>query len=361
MVAASHKASNPKRAKKQNRFRVKHGVLPPSAVVMHLSDDQWESFIEDACLSRDESSVRYVSVKKLGASGDKGRDVEARWKADLIPYEWDLFQGKHYGTPLSPSTAFPELLKFFGHVAAGTYPCPRNYFFCAPRNVGPELHDLIANPTKLKEAFKTAWNEEKSGLQGSAAKRTPELKKVVDDFDFGRIKECVVRDLIRWHSGDRSKHFNLFGIAPHRAPDPAVPPELAAAERRYVAELLRAYAEEENLELTLDDVRASAVYNEHLAAARSTFFCAEGLKRFSRDLYTEEDEFSRLLEMVLKGIRPSLTSPSLKSGMKRIEKAMDLVASVRVDDSPLSSQLRGGDLPGTCHHLVNEDRMKWVR
>ncbi|MDZ4130020.1 MAG: ABC-three component system protein, partial [Hydrogenophaga sp.] len=37
------------------------------------------------------------------------------------------------------------------------------------------------------------------------------------------------------------------------------------------------------------------------------------------------------------------------------------VSKLRVDDSVLASKLRPGDLPGTCHHLVNRGQLSWVK
>ncbi|MFM0069290.1 ABC-three component system protein [Paraburkholderia aspalathi] len=73
-------------------------------------------------------------------------------------------------------------------------------------------------------------------------------------------------------------------------------------------------------------------YADHFTDCRVEFYCAEGLKRFSRDLF-EHDEFATLLDMVLKGVRTAVSSP----------------------------RHRAGDLPGTCHHLVNEKKLRWVK
>ena len=65
--------------------------------------------------------------------------------------------------------------------------------------------------------------------------------------------------------------------------------------------------------------------------------------------------------MVRKGIKLKVYSPSLKTGMERHDAAIGAVSSVALTDSALHPRLRGGDLPGTCHHLVNDKHLKWVR
>jgi hypothetical protein len=301
-----------------------------------------------------------VQVKVLGNAGDKGRDVEARLESALCPDRWDLYQAKHYANPLTPAAAYPELVKFFGHLLDKSYVVPRKYFFCAPRNAGPLLHDLLANPAQLRDGLLSAWRSGSHGLQDDVAKLTPVMEAFVLAFDFSRFEECLVHDLLAWHAKDVKAHFQLFGIEPERGDDPVVANTVEAMQMQYVEELIKVYAEHCGSPVQLDDALADESYRGHLDAARQTFYAAEGLKRFSRDLYTE-DEFSNLLDMVLTGINPTVRSLRLRSGLDRYEEAIKAAAALTVTDSVLHKRLRGGDLPGTCHHLVNEKRLKWVR
>jgi hypothetical protein len=47
--------------------------------------------------------------------------------------------------------------------------------------------------------------------------------------------------------------------------------------------------------------------------------------------------------------------------MERVDAAVERASTLQVQESRLSPQLRGGDLPGTCHHLANRNRLKWVK
>ncbi|WP_211104328.1 ABC-three component system protein [Chromobacterium haemolyticum] len=325
---------------------------------MHVSDTQWEDFIEHACRQRLVNGDKYVQVVRLGNANDKGRDVEARLQATLVPDGWDLYQAKHYGNRLTPGNAYPEMAKFFGHLLKKSYPTPRKYYFCAPRNAGPELHDLLADPEALREAFLSAWKGGTHALD--AGLLTPQMSSLVNGFDFSRFEECLVHDLIGWHALDTSAHYKLFGIEPERGDDPDVPPTAQVDEMTYVNELVKVYSEHSGEKLSLDDVVASEMYRDHFESARVAFYSAEGLRRFSRDIYPE-DEFNKLLEMVKKGVRPSAYSPRHKTGLERHDAAIDAAAKLTVTDSVLYPRLRGGDLPGTCHHLVNDGDLKWVR
>jgi hypothetical protein len=343
---------------KTNRLVVKRGTVPPSVFLHTLSDKEWEEFIAAACRQRKIGTSKYVSVKVLGNAGDKGRDVEARLHATLVADGWDLYQAKHYEQRLMPGNAYPELVKFFGHLLEGSFPVPRKYYFCAPKNAGPDLHDLLARPDNLRTGLLSAWKAGKHGL--NAAKLTPPIEALINAFDFKRFEECQVVDLLAWHAEDVTTHCQLFGIEPERGDDPVVPAQAQALEMTYVSELIRAYAEAEGVQMDLAQVLADEVYREHLAAAREAFYAAEGLKRFSRDIYVD-DEFKKLLDMVLKGIKLRVKSPLLKTGLQRHDAAIDAAQKLAVTDCVLHTRLRGGDLPGTCHHLVNEKQLTWVR
>lgn len=348
-------AANPK---KKNRLVVKPGAVPPAVYLMHVSDTQWEDFIEHACRQRLVNGSNYAQVKRLGNANDKGRDIEARLQKDLIENDWDLFQAKHYKNRLTPGDAFPELAKFFLHLNKKSYPSPRKYYLCAPQNAGPDLHDLLANPTKLKQTFLAAWTNGKYDL--NPVMLTDEVKALIESFDFGKFEECLVHDLISWHRLDKKTHFKLFGIEPERGDDPLVPVVTESSEMVYVNEIIKAYVEHNGSALTIEDVTGSSTYGEHFSSARLAFYSAEGLRRFSRDIY-ENDEFSKLMEMVRQGVKPIVSSPRLTTGLDRHDAAISAANTLKVADSVLSSKLRAADLPGTCHHLVNEGQLKWVR
>jgi hypothetical protein len=343
-----------------NRLVVKSGAVPPAVFLMHVSDTEWENFIERACRLRSIGGGKYAQVKRLGNANDKGRDVEARLQTTLVEDGWDLFQAKHYANRLTPGNVYSELVKFFGHLHAKTYPTPRKYYFCAPKNAGPELHDLLSNPNEFRAALLTAWRAGSHGLANDKDKLTPELEALINSFDFTRFEECLVHTLLEWHEQDVAAHYALFGIEPERGDDPEVPDDMQVYEFVYVDELVKAYAEHHGTRLTLKDVAQSELYQDHFASARATFYSAEGLKRFSRDIYSE-DEFSKLLEMVKTGIRLKVHNPLLKMGLERHDAAISAASSLALTDSALHPRLRGGDLPGACHHLVNEKKLKWVR
>lgn len=342
-----------------NRRAPNPGASAPSIQVRHFSDGQWEEFIEDACHEmKDGSAGRYCYIKRLGGAGDGGRDIEARLVPALEAGNWDLFQAKHYAHPLAPSEFFPELAKFFTNLSAGVYPAPRFYFICAPQNTGPDLHNLLAKPVTFKKEFVDAWKTGKRGLKGQESGLTKDVVAALDAFDFSNIQEVLVRTLLETLARNDAKYCKLFHIEMERGEDPDAPPTPTAEEQPYISELLKAYSEEHGKFLDVSTLAGTA-YETHFTDCRSDFYCAEGLKRFSRDLFAE-DEFGKFLGLVHSGIRTAVSDPLKKSGLERLSAALERAAGLSVAESQLSKKVRPGDLPGACHHLVNDKRLTWV-
>lgn len=355
------KADTSQTRARRNRFAIKRGVVTPSSQVLLFHPDQWEKLVEVACLNRPLGNGQmYSFVKQLGGAGDGGRDVEARLIPTLEQGQWDLYQGKHYDHALTPTDVFKELAKFFKHLAAKTYPEPRHYYLCAPRGVGNDLHNLLTKPDEFKRRLLDDWKAGKTGLKGRTDELTSDLEQLILAFDFGNIIECQTRDILTWHALAQKAHFDLFGFEAERGDDPLTPTAPTAHEQVYVEELLKVYAEISGKSLTLDELTTSESCNEHFQSQRTLFYCAEGLKIFSRDTHGEA-EFDALLNMVLTGIGPKIKSPRHRTGLDRLEAGTNGAEQLVVNDSVLAPKLRPGDLPGSCHHLANRKRLKWVK
>lgn len=342
---------------KRNQWAVRAGAVQPAVQIQHLSPDGWEEFITEACCRR--VDPKYALVKKLGGPGDKGRDVECRLTPERLPHQWDLYQAKNYRGSLSVAEILPELAKFLVHLSMGTYPEPRRYYLCAPLGASTDLFDFLAEPARLRQRLLDDWAGGKSGLK--VRQLTDKVKATVNAFDFARLEEVQCRDLLEWHAKDVAAHRKRFGIESVRGDDPVAPDEPAEIESNYLSELVRAYSEHCGIEMTVAQASSSPEYGEHLIAIRKVFYCAEGLKCFSRDNYPDEDKFGEFLSSVHNGIRSQLTHPRNKTGMARLDAATAAAQRLQITDGALASRLRGGDLEGSCHHLVNDGRFTWVR
>lgn len=332
---------------------------PPSSLVQIFSPEDWEDFIEESCRARMNHGDLYCFVARIGGAGDAGRDVEARYTPTLSEGCWDLYQAKHYNSAIGESVLYPELAKFFHHLSLGTYPAPKYYFVCAPKNTSPKLHDLIAAPEKLKTAFMKSWQEGKNGIKLKDFPLTQDVVSAVAKFDFGNIKEMPVKDLIAYHSLNSSAHECLFGIEALRGANPVMPPHPAKDELMYIAQLVMVYSEDAGELMSMGDVLASSTYGDHLESCRGEFYSAEGLRRFSRDVMP--GEFENLLIAVHDGVRRLNSSPKELVAFEKVEKVLQAAAVLQVANNPLSNKLLPADLPGACHHLVNEEKLKWLK
>lgn len=334
-------------------------IFPPASLVILFNDKQWESFIEDCCRVDMGIGKKYSFVQMLGGAGDAGRDVEARYQPELKANEWDLYQGKHLTQSVGESTLYPELAKVIHHISIGTYPEPKNYYICAPKNTAPRLHDLLAKPQELKKEFISAWENDKKGIKKSDFPFTDKAKLIANSFDYKKIKEFPVKDLITLHAKDSIAHEKLFGISAVRTDNPDIPDIPETLEQVYLNELIKVYSEHGNQVFDIKTVLDSENYKEHLIGCRTEFYSAEGLKRFSRDIYPLE--FEKLLCSVHQGIKRTLANPNCSSSFERLETTLEKAATLQITDNPLSKRLLPADLPGTCHHLVNEEKIKWTK
>ena len=356
LVESEPDASKPgrrRRASSNTQLVIAPGAVAPVAQLRLLHSTEWEKFVEECCLTLE--ATKYEKVKHLGMPGDKGRDVEAIVSLPRVQHGWDLYQCKHYKDPVSPSAIFPEMAKFFGHLAGNSYPEPRTYYICAPQDCGVELHDLLSGkPGEFRAAFLEAWRKGSRGLKTTL---TPQLEAVVGAFDFGRFKELPCRDLVKMHAADKAAHYKRFGIKPRRGADDDAPKSPTKKEEQYIAQLLAVYSEHAGNQIQLKELPSD--YEEHLLDCRSEFYSAVGLERFSRDVFP--GEFDVFLSLMLKTVKSATSLPTHKSGFERLNATVDRSHQFSMPESPLSESFRPPDMPGACHHLANAGKLKWVK
>ncbi len=103
---------------------------------------------------------------------------------------------------------------------------------------------------------------------------------------------------------------------------------------------------------------SSCIYsNYRLNSLRRLFYSAEGLNRFSRDKLP--GAFEELLEQVELGVGNELMYPH-ESGFKKVHSVLNVASILQVTSNPLHARLQAGDLQGSCHHLVNQEKIQWI-
>jgi hypothetical protein len=335
-------------------YVIEAGAHAPVAQLRLMDATSWEQFVEECCLTLEGHS--YEKVKRLGMPGDKGRDVETVVALPRRTHGWDLYQCKYYRGPISPSVFYPEMASFFSHLAAKSYPQPRTYYLCGPFDCGVDLYDLlVSEPEDFKADFIDSWTKGSRGLKKTL---TPEIWAAILEFDFSRFKEMPCRKLVEMHSANQKAHFKRFGIKPKRPRDPTVPKELAKREEKYVEALLAVYSELAKQVIQRDRLPGTK-YEDHFSSARSEFYSAEGLKRFSRDIFP--GEFDEFLNVMLLTVKSEYNLPTHETGLQRLSATTARSHNLKLGGSPLTDSLKSPDFPGACHHLANAGKLKWVK
>ena len=135
--------------------RVEYGPRIAPDRAQTYDEDEWEVFIEEWATAL---RPRYIRVQRFGGSGDRGVDVAGFNSDDGFEGEWDCYQGKFYAVSLTPSIAWPEVLKvFLLPIRNALYRLPRTYNFIAPLGLSTSLAHLISTPTGASRSSLPKW------------------------------------------------------------------------------------------------------------------------------------------------------------------------------------------------------------
>ena len=326
----------------------------PEQRLLLMEDVSWEQFIE-TCAMQLQSEGFYKQVIRLGGSGDKGRDVCGYTVLPPTEGSWDLYQAKYYSGTLSPSQFAPEVAKFLWSVFSDAYNRPRAYYICALR-IGPKLLDLLLNPEAMRAWILDEWKDRKGDFGTFKQPLSDNLRAFIESFPFDIMQRRTPRELLAMHSRDADRHWSEFGVLAKRDPNPDVPDVPESTEAKYIGALLEVYAEHGGSEVTSIHSIPAAL-RKHFRIQRRLFYCAEGLNRFSRDKLP--GAFDDLLDQLELGVGSIVTAPHV-NGFARLQATLVAAGSLTVASTPLQARLVAGDLPGSCHHLVNLERLCWI-
>ena len=209
--------------------------------------------------------------------------------------------------------------------------------------------------TKIISGLKKILKDIEAGKVTFKKELTPEFESFIQDFPFEVFKVMPSAELLEIHSRSK-RHWEMFGVLPARLPDPVMPETPDTSEHQFIKSLVEVYQEIDQIDLSfLADIPKK--YQKHFKAQRMLFYSAEGLNRFSRDKLP--GAFDDLKNQVEVGIGNSLSYPHA-NGLARLKDVLDTANGLQVTANPLSVRLQAGDLGGTCHHLANQGRIKWV-
>jgi hypothetical protein len=333
--------------------------LDPLNVIKTYSEDEWEQFIREWVESlRD----RYTEVRKASGAGDKGRDVIGYVQSVNSSGPWDNYQCKHYDHPLYPGDMWKELAKLCYYTFIKRFSIPRQYFFVAPRGVGPEGLNLLENPKQMREGLiAQGMKGDLLKVGGRAVLLSGELLKYVEGFDFGIVKDVPPSKVIDEHHDTRYYAPRFGGGLVRLPPDKAdVPANIADIEARFVEQLLEAYGDQSAKTFSnAEELGSHPNFKRHFDRQRNYFYLAELLRNFTRDNIPEDGCFERLQDLIYDGVIDTVEN-DYANGFERLKETVKAARQLQIDSHPLRECLEGYHRSGVCHQLANDNRVKWV-
>jgi hypothetical protein len=333
-------------------------VGPPVPAIdrLRLFDaSQWEQFVLEWA---DSLRARYESVERYGGPGDLGCDVVAYVRNG--GGKWDNYQCKHYDHRLAPGDVWPEIGKLVVHTFRGDLTVPESYIFAAPQGAGTTLAKLLRQPDAVREGLLAAWDKScRTRISSEPVELDEALRAYIAAFDFSIFSAVPPLRMLDEHAQTRW-HAARFGSGlPARPPVPTPPVSPTTDEATYVGELLGAYAEHLGQAVgSVADLDSHAPLAEHFDDSRIAFYCAEGLRLFSRDTLPP-GSFGALQDDVHAGIKDDVRDAH-PDGYARVRAATRTAQSLALTAHALATSATVPDRHGICHQLANDGRVRWT-
>lgn len=330
--------------------------IPPIDRLKIVSDTEFEEIINEWAYSY--LGGIYVSVYRLGGSGDKGRDVCAKYEDGSI----DIYQCKHYANPLSPSEYVIEFgkLVYYTFLSSG-YDMPKNYFVVGSNGLGTKLVDLIEKPENIKEFLINKWDSKCKDkiTKNCEIKLEGDLLNHLNKFDFSIIKHMSPQDLIEQYRKTPYFKFRFGGGLNKRSqvkvPD-VIPSEL---DMPYVQNLMFLYSD--MLGEVVPDIdsliKSNSRYANHFIRQRKAYYTADSLRRFLRDEFITEGVFDLFEEEIHDGIIDTYEDTYLDK-FTRLNEVTKAARSLMIQSSTIQ-EILPNDKVGTCHILVDKGELDW--
>jgi hypothetical protein len=323
----------------------------------NYSNVEWELFVEEWCRGL---AKRYAEVKRFGGPGDLGRDVVGFVDAAKFDGLWDNYQCKHLEKQLTPASAGLEIAKIIYHSFAGEFTPPRRMYFCCPRDVSMDLANLLGSPTKLRDYVLAHWDSgyAKSISAATQLKLAGSLLTWVSGYDYTIFGWYQTSEMMNDHRKTAHWATRFGGLLPP-PPDVEVPHEVQPVESKYVAQLLKVYAEQQGCVFTKTaELTGYAQWRRDFDEQRERFYCAESFNRAYRD-ETPEGTIEQFVDDIHDSVKPIATN-SHASGYQRMNSCLAQAAGVQTGGI-LAQHARPKIKQGVCHHLVNDERIYWLK
>lgn len=324
-----------------------------------VSEDEFEDIVREWIAGYCEK--KYIKVWRIGGAKDKGRDVVA-----IIDEsgKWDNYQCKRYSNALMPGDIWLELGKLCYYTFKKDYSLPNKYYFVAPKGVGPTVGDYLTKPKELKKQLYAEWDKHCKGDITTKVDipLSSELKAHIEMIDFSIFTFLDPQELIEQHK-QTSYYAARFGGGLKRRMKPTINPiDEAEISIRYVEQLFEAYSDHLKTEVqTIGELNSHTELFDHFNRQRECFYWAEALNEFSRDsLPTENNCFADMKEEIYHGV-VDISNQEHSSGYENVNKTTATAVALNIQSNALLSVSKTQDKIGICHHLVNENKLTWVK
>lgn len=305
----------------------------------------------------------YQQVQRFSGANDRGIDIAGFVDDQKLQGIWDNYQCKHYPHALHPTDAWPEIGKILWHSFKGEYKPPRRYFFVAPRGAGTTLAGYLADAARLKKELIANWDKHcrKKITDTAEIALDGAFATYVNESDFSIFEAKTGLQLIDDHRGCPHHAIRFGGGLPDRPKPDAPPPEIAATESRYVAQLLGAYAE--HTKKSVPNIGALKALpkplREHFGRQRTAFYHAESLRVFARDT-VPEGTFGDLQEEIYTGVIDTHDAEHV-DGYVKVCAVTKAARELQLTTNPLITRAKPADRDGICQQLTNDERLRWMK
>ncbi|HAS3626200.1 restriction endonuclease [Vibrio cholerae] len=317
-----------------------------------MDDGTWEDFTLELVSYW---KTQYDKVVRCGGGGDLGRDIIA-YSGD----EWENFQCKHYGKKLSVADAILEIGKVLFYSYRGDYSWPRKFYFVSPEGNSNDLMKMLRSPENIKKELLERWDTtcKKKITKTQEVPLESEFKDYVLNTDFEIFDDIPPMMLLDLHSKTRFYDFRFGHTTRVRPRVPKAPTTVEAHEKLYLHELLDAFSEVSGKQINLSNVTDDFDYNSEFRSARNNYFSADALEKFSRDWLP--NGFEDLKDECYEAISPTFRQKH-SDGYEKYLKTSEAAVNINYTSHPLVHYIKTQDKKGLCHHLVNDQIIRWVK
>ena len=231
--------------------------------------------------------------------------------------------------------------------------------------MGTSLQDLIDNSTELLLNLRKNWDKycKTKITKTTEVPLDKSLSDYIDSFDFTIVKSYPMAQVIDEYLDTIYGNIR-FGGRKLNIPASISPTDVIETdEMPYISALLEAYSDELGVQIsTIEGLKAYNTYFTNLNRQRKDYYSAETIRRFVRDTLTDSQQFDVLKDEVYDGIIDT-HEQDYDSGYKRLMEDLKQAAIINTSKCILDSKLHCigvSERKGTCHMLVNDNRLKWV-